>query len=32
MPDIFEDINCCVCDNKNPADFKVLYQKKNFQL
>jgi 2-polyprenyl-3-methyl-5-hydroxy-6-metoxy-1,4-benzoquinol methylase len=32
MPDIFEDINCCVCDNKNPADFKVLYQKEKFSV
>lgn len=32
MPDIFEDIHCCVCDNKNPADFKVLYQKEKFSV
>ncbi len=32
MPDIFEDVHCCVCDNKNPADFKVLYQKEKFSV
>lgn len=32
MPDIFEDIHCCVCDNKNPSDFKVLYQKEKFSV
>jgi len=32
MPDIFEDVHCCVCDNKNPSDFKVLYQKEKFSV
>lgn len=32
MSDIFEDVHCCVCDNKNPADFKVLYQKEKFSV
>ena len=32
MPDIFEDIHCCVCDNKNPSDFKILYQKEKFSV
>lgn len=32
MQDIFEDIHCCVCDNKNPSDFKVLYQKEKFSV
>ncbi len=32
MPDIFEDVHCCVCDNKNAADFKVLYQKEKFSV
>jgi 2-polyprenyl-3-methyl-5-hydroxy-6-metoxy-1,4-benzoquinol methylase len=32
MPDIFEDAHCCVCDNKNPSDFKILYQKEKFSV
>ena len=32
MQDIFEDIHCCVCDNKNPSDFKVLYKKEKFSV
>lgn len=32
MPDIFEDIHCCVCDNTTPTDFKVLYEKEKFSV
>lgn len=32
MPNIFEDIHCCVCDNSNPSEFKVLYQKEKFSV
>lgn len=32
MPDIFEDIKCCVCENTNPSDFKVLYTKEKFSV
>ena len=32
MQDIFEDVHCCVCDNKNPSDFKILYQKEKFSV
>lgn len=32
MPNIFEDIHCCVCDNSNPSEFKVLYQKDKFSV
>lgn len=30
MPDIFEDIRCCVCGNTDPSQFKVKYQKEIF--
>lgn len=32
MPDIFEDVKCCVCQNTTPSDFKVLYTKENFSV
>lgn len=32
MPDIFEEIHCCVCNNSNPSDFKVLYEKEKFSV
>lgn len=32
MPNIFEDIKCCVCENTNPSDFKVLYTKEKFSV
>lgn len=32
MPDIFEDIRCCVCGNTNPSEFKVKYEKDNFSV
>ncbi|MBI3521435.1 MAG: class I SAM-dependent methyltransferase [Bacteroidetes bacterium] len=32
MPDIFEDVHCCVCDNTNPSDFKINYQKEKFSV
>lgn len=30
MPDIFEDIRCCVCGNTDHSKFKVNYQKETF--
>lgn len=30
MPDIFEDIRCCVCGNTDHSKFKVKYQKETF--
>ncbi len=30
MPDIFEDIRCCVCGNTDHANFDVKYQKDTF--
>jgi 2-polyprenyl-3-methyl-5-hydroxy-6-metoxy-1,4-benzoquinol methylase len=30
MPNIFEDIQCSVCENSNPTEFKLLYEKENF--
>lgn len=30
MPNIFEDIQCSVCENSIPTDFKLLYEKENF--
>ncbi len=32
MPDIFEDVHCCVCGNTTPTEFKVNYQKENFSV
>lgn len=32
MPDIFEDVKCCICNNTNPSDFKVLYTKEKFSV
>ncbi len=32
MPDIFEEIRCCVCGNTNPADFKIKYEKEIFSV
>lgn len=29
-PNIFEDVNCCVCNNSNPSDFKKLYVKEDY--
>lgn len=29
-PNIFEDVNCCVCNNSNPSDFKKLYIKEDY--
>ncbi len=30
MPDIFDEANCCVCNNSDPKEFKVKYQKDNY--
>ncbi len=30
MPNIFEDVHCCVCENTNESNFKVKYQKEKF--
>ena len=32
MPDIFDEAQCCVCNNSNPTQFKVLYQKEKFSV
>lgn len=32
MPDIFEDVHCCVCGNTTPAEFKINFQKENFSV
>lgn len=32
MQPIFEDVHCCVCDNTNPSDFKIIYQKEKFSV
>ncbi len=32
MPDIFEEVHCCVCDNTNPSDFTIKYEKENFSV
>ena len=32
MPDIFEDVHCCVCGNTNPSDFKINYEKEKFSV
>jgi len=32
MPDIFEDVHCCVCGNTTPTEFKINYQKENFSV
>lgn len=32
MPNIFEDVRCCVCENTNPTDFKINYQKETFSV
>ena len=32
MPDIFEDVHCCVCENVDPTNFKVKYQKEKFSV
>ncbi len=30
MPNIFEDVHCCVCENTSEQNFKVKYQKEKF--
>lgn len=32
MPDIFEDIRCCVCGNTDHSQFKIKYHKKTFDV
>ena len=32
MPDIFDEANCCVCNNSDPKEFKVKYQKENYSV
>jgi 2-polyprenyl-3-methyl-5-hydroxy-6-metoxy-1,4-benzoquinol methylase len=32
MPDTFENIHCCVCDNTTPSEFTVLYEKEKFSV
>ncbi len=32
MPNIFEDVHCCVCENENPDNFKIKYQKEKFSV
>ncbi len=32
MNPIFEDIHCCVCDNKNPNEFKIIYNQEKFSV
>ena len=32
MPDIFEDIRCCVCGNTDPSQFKIKYKKELFSV
>lgn len=29
-PNIFEDVNCCVCNNSTPSDFRKLYEKDDY--
>ncbi len=32
MPDIFDEAICCVCNNSDPKEFKVKYQKENYSV